>query len=54
MVFGLPLQMNGQEGDVAGEVRKFASELEQEFGLPCAFGMNVYPLLLLRVFDKRS
>ena len=37
MVFGLPLQMNGQEGEVAGEVRKFATELEQEFGMPCAF-----------------
>ena len=37
MVFGLPLQMNGEEGEVAGEVRKFAAELEREFGLPCAF-----------------
>ena len=37
MVFGLPLQMNGREGEVAGEVRKFATELEQEFGMPCAF-----------------
>jgi len=37
MVFGLPLQMNGQEGEVAAETRKFAAWLQAETGLPCAF-----------------
>ncbi len=37
MVFGLPLQMNGQEGEVATETRKFAAFVEKETGLPCAF-----------------
>jgi len=37
MVFGLPLQMNGQEGQIAGEVREFASKLVRETGLPCFF-----------------
>ena len=37
MVFGLPLQMNGQEGEVAAEMRKFATWLQAETGLPCAF-----------------
>ena len=34
IVMGLPLQMNGLEGDTAIEVRKFASILEENFGLP--------------------
>ncbi|MBQ8750406.1 MAG: Holliday junction resolvase RuvX [Alphaproteobacteria bacterium] len=34
IVMGLPLQMNGQEGDVAQEVKKFALVLEENFGLP--------------------
>lgn len=33
MVIGLPLQMNGQEGDVAAEVRKFAEKLSEDTGL---------------------
>ena len=37
MVFGLPLQMNGEEGTIAVEVRAFADRLEKEFGLPTAF-----------------
>lgn len=37
MVFGLPLQMNGQEGETAVAVRKFAEEVQSETGLPCAF-----------------
>ena len=37
MVFGLPLQMNGQEGEVATLVRKFAAKVEAASGLPCAF-----------------
>lgn len=37
MVFGLPLQMDGQEGETATAVRNFAAKLEQETGLPCAF-----------------
>lgn len=34
VVMGLPLQMNGSEGEIAGEVRKFKSVLEEAFGLP--------------------
>ncbi len=37
MVFGLPLQMNGEEGDIAGEVRAFAAKLQEATGLPCLF-----------------
>ena len=37
MVFGLPLQMDGQEGEVATEARKFADFVANETGLPCAF-----------------
>lgn len=33
-VMGLPLQMNGQEGDIAQEVRKFADILTEKFNLP--------------------
>ncbi len=36
-VFGLPLQMNGQEGDIAKEVRAFAQKLQQEIPLPILF-----------------
>ena len=34
IVMGLPLQMNGEEGEIAAEVRKFASVLEEHFALP--------------------
>ena len=37
IVYGLPLQMNGQEGDIAKEVRNFAEKLAQEFPLPYVF-----------------
>ncbi len=37
MVFGLPLQMNGEEGETAAAVRKFAAEAQAATGLPCAF-----------------
>lgn len=37
MVFGLPLQMNGEEGATAVAVRRFADKLAQETRLPCAF-----------------
>lgn len=37
MVFGLPLQMNGQEGEIAAEVRAFAAKLQQAVELPLAF-----------------
>ncbi len=37
IVFGLPLQMNGEEGEIAGEVRAFAAKLEKEVSLPVAF-----------------
>lgn len=36
-VFGLPLQMNGQEGDIAKEVRAFADKLTKEINLPLLF-----------------
>lgn len=34
IAMGLPLQMNGTEGEIAAEVRKFADILEQNFSLP--------------------
>ena len=34
IVMGLPLQMNGAEGDIATEVRRFAGVLEDTFHLP--------------------
>lgn len=37
MVFGLPLQMNGEEGSIAAEVREFAAKLQQKTGLPMFF-----------------
>ena len=37
MVFGLPLQMNGEEGETAAQTKEFAAKLEKELGLPVAF-----------------
>lgn len=37
MVFGLPLQMNGEEGETAVQTKAFAAKLEKELGLPVAF-----------------
>lgn len=37
MVFGLPLQMSGEEGDMAKEVRAFADKLAKEIDLPVFF-----------------
>lgn len=34
IVMGLPLQMNGIEGEIATEVRKFAEVLKEKIGLP--------------------
>ena len=34
IVMGLPLQMSGEEGEIASEVRKFASLLEEKLNLP--------------------
>lgn len=34
VVMGLPLQMNGKEGEIAAEVRKFAAILEENFKFP--------------------
>lgn len=34
IAMGLPLQMNGEEGEIATEVRKFAVILEENFSLP--------------------
>lgn len=34
IAMGLPLQMNGEEGEIATEVRKFAAILEENFSLP--------------------
>lgn len=36
-VFGLPLQMNGEEGEIAKEVRAFAEKLTTEISLPVLF-----------------
>ena len=36
-VYGLPLQMNGEEGKTAQEVRAFASKLAKEIPLPYMF-----------------
>ncbi|MBO7097646.1 MAG: Holliday junction resolvase RuvX [Alphaproteobacteria bacterium] len=37
LVFGLPKQMNGQEGKTAELTRKFAAKVEKETNLPCFF-----------------
>lgn len=37
IIYGLPLQMNGEEGDTAKEVRKFAEALAKEIDLPYTF-----------------
>ena len=37
LIYGLPLQMNGEEGDTAKAVRSFAQKLAQEIPLPYAF-----------------
>lgn len=37
IVYGLPLQMNGQEGAIAAEVRQFAEKLAAEIELPYTF-----------------
>lgn len=34
VVMGLPLQMNGAEGEIAMEVRRFAKVMEETFALP--------------------
>lgn len=34
VVMGLPLQMNGKEGEIAAEVRKFAAILEENLKFP--------------------
>ena len=34
---GLPLQMNGGEGEIAAEVRKFAAVLSENISLPILF-----------------
>ena len=37
IVYGLPLQMNGQEGETAQQVRTFAEKLARELPLPYVF-----------------
>lgn len=37
MVFGLPLQMNGEEGKTAAMVREFALKVAENINLPYAF-----------------
>ena len=37
IVYGLPLQMNGEEGEIAHEVRTFAEKLFKELPLPYVF-----------------
>lgn len=36
-VYGLPLQMDGTEGETAAQVRVFAAKLAEEIPLPCLF-----------------
>lgn len=37
LVYGLPLQMDGAEGEIAKEVRAFAAKMAQEIDLPYMF-----------------
>ncbi len=37
IVYGLPLQMNGQEGEIAAKVREFADEVYHQTNLPFMF-----------------
>ena len=37
IVYGLPLQMNGEEGEIAKEVREFANKIFEETNLPYTF-----------------
>ena len=37
IIYGLPLQMNGEEGETAAAVRKFAETIYQELPLPYTF-----------------
>ncbi len=37
IVLGLPLQMNGEEGEIAKEVRAFAAKLSEQTDLPILF-----------------
>lgn len=37
IVYGLPLQMDGQEGDMAQQVRSFAQKVQEQLGLPFLF-----------------
>ena len=37
LVYGLPLQMNGEEGEIAQEVRQFADRIAREISLPYVF-----------------
>ena len=37
IVYGLPLQMNGQEGEIAAKVREFANKVYEETNLPFMF-----------------
>ena len=37
IIYGLPLQMNGEEGQIAKEVRSFAAKLAKEIDLPYTF-----------------
>lgn len=37
IIYGLPLQMNGEEGDTAAEVRKFATKIAETIELPYTF-----------------
>jgi len=37
LVIGLPLQLNGKEGEMALEVRRFAEALQKEIAIPVVF-----------------
>ncbi len=56
IVFGLPLQMNGEEGKTAAEMRKFAELVCKETDLPCTFwderlSSSVMEKFLIKEYD---
>ena len=55
IVYGLPLQMNGEEGETAREVRKFAERVAEATGLPSAVeSMMIKEADLSRARRKKS
>lgn len=55
IVFGLPLQMNGQEGETASQTRAFALRIEKEFHLPLTFwDERLSSLAITNFFTKEA